>query len=191
MTQIVLIHSALGLTTHVAQWAEILRADGHEVMTPDLFDGLTFGDLEAAVDHVDSEGMEHWVGRARDLTAPVEGPRVYAGFSLGGAVAEVLALTDPDAVGLVVMHGAVSPSWFGIDRWPIDLVAQLHYSARDPWVDGDDNEAFLALAGEACEEFTYPGDGHLFGFEGWHEYDEVASHDMYERVTEFLAELDG
>ncbi|MDN4473945.1 dienelactone hydrolase family protein [Demequina zhanjiangensis] len=191
MTQIVLVHSALGLTRHVQQWAEILSADGHDVHTPDLFDGRTFGDLETAVDHVDSEGMEHWIARARALTAALDGPRVYAGFSLGGAVAEILALTEPDATGLVVMHGAISPAWFEIDEWPADLVAQLHYAERDPWVDADDNAAFLTLAGDACEEFVHPGDGHLFGFEGWHEYDDVASHDMYERVSEFMSELDG
>ena len=54
-----------------------------------------------------------------------------------------------------------------------------------------DREGFEQVAREACEEFVYPGEGHLFGFEGWHEYDEVASHDMYERVSEFLSEVDG
>ncbi len=191
MATVVLFHSALGLTGHLRQWADILEQDGHTVLTPDLFDGHTFTDLDAGVDHVDAEGVEHWVARARELTARVQGPRIYAGFSLGGAVAEILALTEPDAAGLVVMHGAISPAWFEIHEWPVDLVAQLHYAARDPWVDADDNAAFLELAGEACEEFVYPGEGHLFGFEGWHEYDEVASHDMYERVSEFLSEVDG
>jgi len=105
-------------------------------------------------------------------------------------VAEILALTRRDAAGLIVMHGALSPAWFGVDAWPPGLRAQLHVSEGDPWAEPEENEAFLDLAGAACETFAYPGDGHLFGFEGWHEYDEDASHRMFERVTEFLAELD-
>ena len=190
MATVVLIHSALGLTGHVRQWAEILEEDGHTVVTPDLFDGRSFTDLDAAVDHVDAEGMDHWVRRCRELVSSIEGPRVYAGFSLGGAVAEILALTDPDATGVVVMHGAIAPSWFEIDEWPVDLVAQLHYSANDSWVDADDNAAFLALAGDACEEFVYPGEGHLFAFEGWHEYDAEAAHRLHEHVTDFLSSFD-
>ncbi|WP_062200208.1 dienelactone hydrolase family protein [Demequina salsinemoris] len=191
MVQIVLVHSALGLTPHVRQWAEILEQDGHDVLAPDMFDGRTFDDVETAVAHVDSRGPDHWIPLARARVAALGGPRVYAGFSLGAALATALALTDPEAVGLVAMHDAVAPSRFGIEEWPDGLRAQLHHSEGDPWVDPDEREAFLALAVSACEEFVYPGDAHLFGFEGWHEYDDVASHDMYERVTDFLAELDG
>lgn len=190
MANIVLLHSALGLTRHVQDWATTLRGDGHTVVTPDLFDGLTFTDLDDGVAHVDSEGMGAWVSKARTLTAGLSGPRVYAGFSLGGAVAEVLALTDPDAEGLIVMHGAIAPAWFDIDAWPADLAAQLHYARDDEWADPDDNAAFMALAGDACEEFVYPGSGHLFGFEGWREYDSEASHLMFERVGDFLAQFD-
>lgn len=190
MTTVVLLHSALGLTRHVRDWSEAISGDGHVVLTPDLFGGVTFADLDTAVDHVDSAGMEHWVAVAREAVRTVRGPRVYAGFSLGGAVAEALALTDPDASGLVVMHGAVNPAWFGVAAWPGGLEAQLHYAASDPWVDPDENAAFMALAGEACQQFVYPGAGHLFGFEGWHEYDDEASHRMFEAVTEFVEELD-
>jgi len=187
---VVLFHSALGLTRHVMDWAEIIRADDHDVIVPDLFGGATFADLDDATAFVDAEGMSHWVELARTRLARVQGPRIYAGFSLGGVVAEGLALTDPLARGLVSMHGAAGPGWFDVASWPTQLTAQLHFSQADPWVDADEVAALTDLAGDACEVFEYPGDAHLFGFEGWHEYDSELSHDMYERVTEFIAEFD-
>jgi len=190
MATIVLIHSALGLTRHVHDWAEAFREDGHTVVTPDLFGGRTFDNLDDAMVLVDGEGLGHWVSVARDAVAGIEGPTIYAGFSLGGAVGEVLALTDPDAVGLAVLHGALSPHWFELTAWPAGLEAQLHYAADDPWVEDDENAAFLALAGDHCETFVYEGDGHLFGFEGWHEYDAEASHLMFERLGDFFATFD-
>lgn len=190
MATVVLIHSALGLTRHVQAWAEALRLDGHHLVVPDLFEGLTFDDLDSAVDHVDSEGMRHWVDVARATTAHVDGPRVYMGFSLGAAVSEVLALTEADAVGAVLVHGALAPSWFEIDHWPAQLTAQLHYSRQDPWGDAQEDAAFLALAGDACETFEYEVSGHLFAFEGWPEYDDYASHLLFERVGDYLATFD-
>ena len=191
MTQVVLFHSALGLTHHVHAWADNLRDDGHSVVTPDLFDGDTFDDIDAGVARVDSSGgPPAFLADALAQIAHLEGPRVYAGFSLGAAMAEVLALTRGDASGLVVMHGALSPAWFEATEWPVGLRAQLHYAKDDPWVEADENAAFMALAGDACEEFVYEGAGHLFAFEGWREYDPDAAERMFDHVTDFLAELD-
>ncbi len=191
MAQIVLIHSALGLTDHVHDWADMFRADGHDVVTPDLFGGRTFDDLDTAVDFVDTEGgPPAFVPQAVAQASRLKGPRVYAGFSLGGAVAEVLALTRDDAAGLVIMHGAMSPAWIGVTEWPNGLRAQLHYARNDAWVEPEENAAFLALAAGACEEFVYEGDGHLFAFEGWSEYDQNSAEQMFERVGDFLAEFD-
>lgn len=190
MTTLVLFHSALGLTRHVQDWAEAIRGDGHDVIVPDLFGGVTFADVDDAVAFVDAEGMNHWIDVARTRLARLEGPRVYAGFSLGGAVAQALALTDPDARGLVSMHSAANPAWFEVASWPTQLTAQLHYAEDDPWIESEEKCAFVDLADGACEVFEYPGNAHLFGFEGWHEYDSEFSHRMFERVTEFVAEFD-
>ena len=191
MATVVLLHSALGLTQPVLDWADALREDGHVVVTPDLFNGETFTDIDAGVAKVDTTGgPPAFVDVAIHQSRGIPGPRVYAGFSLGAAVAEILALTRDDAVGLVVMHGAMSPAWFGATAWPDGLRAQLHIAADDPWADADDDAAFLALAGDHCETFVYPGDGHLFAFEGRGEYDADAAEAMFERVTDFLAEFD-
>jgi len=192
MANVVLLHSALGLTTHVLDWADALRSDGHIVLTPDLFDGETYTDVDDGVARVDSSGgPPAFVSTAISHTHSLTGPRVYAGFSLGAAVGEILALTRPEAAGLVLMHGALSPAWIdGALAWPDALRAQLHFMQDDPWIETDENDALLALSGDRCEVFEYPGDGHLFAFEGWHEYDAAAAEAMYEHVTDFLATFD-
>ncbi|MFW2512771.1 dienelactone hydrolase family protein [Demequina sp. SO4-13] len=191
MASVILLHSALGLTQPVVDWAESLRADGHLVVTPDMFGGRTFHDLDEGTAFAESEGgPPALVDAVLAQAAGLEGPRVYAGFSLGAAVAELLALTRPDAGGLVLMHGAVSPAWFGVDSWPAGLRAQLHYAVEDPRGEPEENAAFLALAGASCETFVYGADGHLFAFEDWREHDGEAAHRMHEHVGDFLSSLD-
>ncbi|WP_284328279.1 hypothetical protein [Demequina litorisediminis] len=56
MATVILLHSALGLTSQVRDWAESLETEGHTVHTPDLFAGRTFTDVDSAVDFADGEG---------------------------------------------------------------------------------------------------------------------------------------
>lgn len=187
MTQVVLLHSALGVTDDVRDWADGLRGEGHDVVVPDLFGGETFESLDAAMEKVDSVGMGEHIDNAAAAVADLEGPRVYVGFSFGGAVGEILALRDPDAVGAVILHGAISPSWFDITKWPANLRVQLHYMNDDQWVEYDELVAFRALAPVGkLEEFTYPGDDHLYAFANFDDYDEQASELTFERIVEFL-----
>lgn len=190
MAQVVLLHSAIGLTPGTLEWVERLREEGHTVHAPDLFDGRVFDSIEAGVELVDSVGLLGWVEKAAAATAHVEGPRVYAGFSMGAAVGEVLAFRDAQAQAAIIMHGALSPEWVGVTEWPAGLRAQLHYAIGDPWNEADENAAFLALAGDRCEVFEYPGSGHLFALKGWEEYDAASDEAMFDRVTDLLAEID-
>ena len=47
MAEILLFHHIQGLTHGVIAFADALRAGGHTVHTPDLFDGRTFDSIEA------------------------------------------------------------------------------------------------------------------------------------------------
>jgi len=188
---IVLLHSALGLTRDVLNWADVLRDDDHVVVTPDMFGGDVYADMDAAMARVDGDGGSGaYLEPALAGAASIVGPRVYAGFSLGASVAQILALTQPDAAGMVLMHSAISPSWIEVDHWPDGLRGQVHYAEGDPWVEQEELSDLMALAGDALQQFTYDGDGHLFAFESWHEYDADAAERMFERVTDFLADLD-
>ena len=59
VAEVVLFHSVLGLRQGVISAAERLRAAGHEVHTPDLFDGEVFDDIDdgmrKAARHVSSK----------------------------------------------------------------------------------------------------------------------------------------
>lgn len=190
MATVVLLHSALGLNRPVRDWADALRGDGHTVITPDLFGGQTFADVDDAVAFTDEQPLGHWVRVAADALAGLAGPRVYVGFSLGGVVAQVLALTHPDAAGLVMISGAISPAHFEIDAWPEGLAAQLHYATYDPWMEAPETRALARLAGDQLEIVEYEGARHLFAFEGYREYDEEPAHELFEHVTDFVASFD-
>ena len=57
MTEVLLFHHVLGLTPGVRAFAETLRAAGHTVHTPDLFDGHTFDSIDEGMAHVRSLGF--------------------------------------------------------------------------------------------------------------------------------------
>lgn len=191
MATVILLHSALGLTSQVRDWAESLETEGHTVHTPDLFAGRTFTDVDSAVDFADGEGgAAAFVPAALTALNQVRGPVVLAGFSLGAAVAQLVAMKEERVRALVLMHSVLAPAWLEVDSWPERLSAQAHFSEGDEWVEADEVAALVEFAGDALEVFTYPGDGHLFAFDGWHEYDEDSSHRMYERVSDFLGSLD-
>jgi dienelactone hydrolase len=54
MAEILLFHHALGLTAGVRAFAGRLRAAGHGVHLPDLYDGRTFTRLDEGVGHAEA-----------------------------------------------------------------------------------------------------------------------------------------
>ena len=57
MAEVLLFHHAQGLTPGVVAFADDLRAAGHTVHTPDLFDGKTFGSIDEGMSHIDTAEM--------------------------------------------------------------------------------------------------------------------------------------
>ena len=127
MTEVLLFHHALGLTPGVVAFADELRAAGHTVHTPDLFDGRTFATLDEGLAHARAIGFENILERgvreADDLPADL----VYAGFSLGEMAAQKLAQTRPGARGALLFYSCIpiSGEWaFG--PWPDGVPVQIH-----------------------------------------------------------------
>lgn len=83
MTHIVLCHHAQGLTPGVTAFAERLRAAGHDVRTPDLFDGRTFDSIEAGMSYVGELGFDEVMERGTLAADALGDNLVFAGFSLG------------------------------------------------------------------------------------------------------------
>jgi len=192
MAEVVLFHHVQGLTDGVRAFADQLRAGGHTVHTPDLFDGqlpATIDDGIALVGSIGDETIDERVGRA---IAGLPDGLVYAGFSFGGGVAQRLAQTRPGARGALLYESFVSltaPWAFG--PWPDGLTAQVHGMERDPFfaLEGDlDAARELAekVGADRVEVFVYPGDKHLFTDSSLPSYDADAAGEVLARSREFL-----
>ena len=198
MAEVVMFHSVLGLRPGVLGAAERLRAAGHTVHMPDLFDGEVFDDIDDGMRKEEALGFREIARRTEEAVAGLPAGLVFAGFSMGIAYAEMLAASRPGALGAVLMHGAIPvealTEYFGVERWPEGVHVQVHYAADDPWVEAEQEVAPLGAdvrgAGAEFEEYVYPGSGHLFADPDLHEYDHASSEAMWERVISFLDRID-
>jgi dienelactone hydrolase len=187
---IMLFHSTYGLRPAVREAADRLRAAGHEVWTPDLFDGRTFDTVEEGTAHKDELGKEELLKRAVLAAAPYsERGLVYAGFSLGAATAQTLALGDAKARGLLLLHGTsdLAPN-ASVD----DLPVQLHVAEPDPFEPDDWLSAWylqMGRAGADVEVYRYAGAGHLYTDRGLPDYDEEAAEATWRVALGFLESL--
>ena len=191
MTEIVLYHHAHGLTTGVRALADELRAAGHTVHTPDLYDGNVFDDLEEGIGYARETGFEKILERGVRAADDYPNEVVYAGMSLGAMPAQKLAQTRPGAKGAVLLHGAIPASEFG-DAWPAEVPLQIHLMEQDEFaLEGDlDAARELDETVDRAELFTYPGDRHLFTDSGLADYDADATVLVKQRVLAFLDEVD-
>src|SRR5260221_14629297 len=102
MAEVLLFHHAQGLTPGVRAFADGLRAAGHAVHTPDLFDGRTFGSIDEGLAFIDGSGRDKMVERGEHAADALPNELVYAGFSIGEMVAQKLAQTRPGARGALL-----------------------------------------------------------------------------------------
>jgi dienelactone hydrolase len=189
MAEILLFHHAHGLTVGVTAFADDLRAAGHTVHTPDLYDGEVFHDLEAGVAHAQQVGFGTLIERGVASADGLPTGLVYAGFSLGVLPAQALAQNRPGAAGALLFHATVPVTEFGA-AWPDAVPVQIHAMDADPWFVGDgdiDAARALVAAADDAELFLYPGDQHLFADSSLPSYDPSAAGLLRERVLGFLA----
>ena len=184
MADVLLFHHALGLTPGVDAFAAALRSAGHAVTTPDLFDGETFSEIQAGVDHAEAVGFPNIIAKGVDLARELPDGGFVAGFSLGALPAQAIAHTKPGVAGLVLLHGGDVPVGTFGEVWPSSVPVQIHLAEGDAWCPIDDAREF-AEATDA-ELHVYPGDGHLFTDSSFHEYHEAATASVLGRMLTFL-----
>lgn len=195
MAEIVLFHHVLGLTPGCQAWADHLRAAGHTVHAPDLFDGNLFASVEDGFAFVEAMGFGTLFARADAVVASLPDRLVYLGISLGVLNAQRLAQTRPGAAGAVLLEACIPLGEFG-DAWPVDLPIQVHGMDGDEFFAGegdiDNARAIVASvpASTRAELFTYPGDAHLFTDGSVPAHDPQAAALVQERVLDFLAAID-
>ncbi|MFJ1746785.1 dienelactone hydrolase family protein [Streptomyces sp. NPDC088116] len=187
---IMLFHSVYGLRPAVRAAADRLRAAGHDVRVPDLFEGQTADTVEAGMELKDKIGKDELLRRAVLAAAPYsERGLVYAGFSLGGSIAQNLALGDEKARGLLLLHGT---SDIAEDASVDELPVQLHVADPDPFEPHDWLTAWylrMRRAGADVEVYRYPGAGHLYTDPELRDYDETSAEETWRTALAFIDTL--
>src|SRR6266550_7578336 len=190
MAELLLFHHAQGLTAGCLSLADELRAAGHVVHAPDLYDGKTFDDLDDGVGYAREVGFDTIGERGRLAAESLPNKLVYGGFSLGALPAQLLAQTRPGAKGALLFSAAFPASEFG-GPWPPGVPLQIHMMEDDEWAAEDLPAAReLVETTEGAELFLYPGDRHLFADKSLPDYDESAATLLEQRVLSFLDNID-
>jgi dienelactone hydrolase len=183
VAEVVLFHHILGLTDGVRVFADELRAAGHTVHTPDLFDGRTFATIQEGMAYEEEAGWQDLLERGVRSADGLPDGLVYAGFSFGVMSAQKLTQTRPGAKGALFFYGAIPLEYFG--EWPDGVPAQIHVMEDDELGDLAESRA-VAAAVPTIKLFLYPGDKHLFADTTHPDYDEEAAALLKERVLAFL-----
>ena len=190
MAEVLLFHHAQGLTPGVHAFADELRAAGHTVHAPDLFDGRTFDRIDEGVAYIEEIGFDEMRERGVRLADDLPPELVYAGFSFGVLPAQKLAQTRPGARGALLFYSCIpiSGEWaFG--PWPDGVPVQIHGMDADPVFVGEgdvDAAREIVNSVDDAELFLYPGDQHYFADSSLPSYDAEATALLTRRVIEFL-----
>ena len=195
MAEVVLFHHVQGLTDGVRAFAQELRAGGHTVHTPDLFDTERPATIDDGIALVQSIGDEELSERVDRAVAGLPEGLVYAGFSYGVMPAQRLTQTRPGARGALLYEAClpVSGEW-AIGPWPDGVPVQIHGMDQDPFfaLEGDLDAAreLVETVGPGLAElFVYPGDRHLFSDSSLPSYDPDAAALVVQRSRDFLDRL--
>ncbi len=195
MAEVVLFHHIQGLTDGVRALAEALRAGGHTVHTPDVFDGERPGSIEDGLALARRIGHEELDRRADRAVAQLPAGLVYAGISMGSGTAQRLAQTRPGARGALLYEAClpITGEW-AIGPWPDGVPVQIHGMDQDPFFalegDLDAARALVETVGtELAELFVYPGDRHLFTDSSLPAYDAQATALVVQRSLGLLGRL--
>jgi dienelactone hydrolase len=189
MTEVVLFHHVQGLTDGVAAFAEDLRAGGHTVHVPDLFDGHTFGSIEDGFAYTSSLADGTLDRRVADAVEGLASEVVYAGISYGVPRALDLTVNRPGAKALVMLESAMPVA--GEDAFgpfPDGVPVQIHGGEGDEYFQEDKEYADQAVEvlGDRVELFVYPTDAHLFTDRSLPSYDAESAALATRRILELL-----
>jgi dienelactone hydrolase len=193
LSEVLVFHHAQGVTPGITAFADELRAAGHTVHVPDLFDGRTFGSIPEGMAFIKEQGFDALRERGVHVADDLPPDLVYAGFSFGEMIAQELAQTRPGARGALLFYSCIpiSGEWaFG--PWPEGVPVQIHGADHDPFfVDEGDIDAAREIVASVpdAELFLYPSDQHYFADRSLPSYDAEATALLMQRVLDFLARV--
>lgn len=188
MAHIILFHSVQGLREVELAAAERFRAAGHEVTTPDLYEGQTAATIDEGIAIKDQIGWDTLIERANAACVGLPDKAVLAGLSMGSAVACTLWAKRTATTGILLIHGLGElPKWV-----KSGLPVQAHFADPDPYlletVAADWNDRAFRV-GLALEIFTYDGVGHFYTDAASADYNAEATEQTFERALSFLESL--
>jgi dienelactone hydrolase len=190
MAEVLLFHHAQGLTAGVLAFAAELRAAGHTVHAPDLFEGRTFDSIPDGMAFIEETGFDDLRARGVRTADDLPAELVYAGFSFGETIAQQLAQTRAGARGALLFYSCVPiPGDWAFGPWPDGVPVQIHGADNDPYFVGEgDIDAAREIVEKVddAELFLYPGDQHYFADSSLPSYDPEATALLTKRVIEFL-----
>jgi dienelactone hydrolase len=193
LPEVLLFHHAQGVTPGITAFADELRAAGHTVHVPDLFDGRTFDSIPEGMAFIKGQGFDALRERGVHVADDLPPDLVYAGFSFGETIAQQLAQTRAGARGALLFYSCIpiSGEWaFG--PWPEGVPVQIHGADHDPFFvdEGDIDAAREIVANVAdAELFLYPSDQHYFADSSLPSYDAEATALLMQRVRDLLARV--
>lgn len=193
MAEVLVFHHAQGVTPGITAFADELRAAGHTVHVPDLFDGRTFDSIPDGMAFIKDQGFDSLRERGVHVADDLPADLVYAGFSFGETIAQELAQPRAGARAALLFYSCIpiSGEWaFG--PWPDGVPVQIHGADHDPFFvdEGDIDAAREIVANVAdAELFLYPSDQHYFADSSLPSYDAEATRVLMQRVLDFLARV--
>jgi dienelactone hydrolase len=187
MATVLLLHSVRGLLDVEREAAERLRSAGHEVFTPDLYDGEIASTLEEGL-AIEERLWPETLRRAERAAERLSAETVLAGLSMGATLASLLWPERPATAGLLLLHGVGEVP----DAPRPGVPVQAHLAQPDAFGPEEEIAAWqdaAARAGVAAEVFRYPGAAHLFTDPSLPDYDAEAATLLWQRATAFLRAL--
>lgn len=161
MTTVILFHSVYGLRAFERGVAERLTVAGHEVFTPDLYEGRVASSIEEGFALKEEIGWSTLCERAERAVADLPADAVLGGFSMGAAVAASLWPKRPETAGILFLHSIAEIPANARRGLPV----QVHLADPDIFEPADEVAAWRADAERtpvALEVFIYPGAGHIY-----------------------------
>ncbi len=131
-------------------------------------------------------GLTEPLRQVCDRLAEGRGKLALVGFSLGGAYALDLSVTQAQETAAVVTFYASYP---GLDYSGANAAYLCHFAEDDPFESAEsvaEMEQELKAAGKQFTIYTYPGTKHWFFEENRPEYKADAARLAWERTIEFL-----